>query len=454
MLLLLLPPFPSAGNYSTTISPGGFRASESVPEAFSVSTINIEVLEPFTRILSVLPDPIRHGSSGKLQILISAMTPLQSASDLEVYFGDTEAFGIEVLASDVAGTLLSLDQPNLNPGVVEVQILDLRSRVIVRSQARVQRGIIEVKCVSGCEPELSGGIVTLEVDESLQELESRRRSTLDAASMPMLRRVDASKVRVSLDGIPLVVHSQNAGPVLVLRAEVPPSTGSIAHFPDPITVRFLEVRVLGDPDQVVPIRLAFRAPPRVQVATFSSDGRAIMLELDQDGEAFLRVDCSNVVDSLSLLSFGSRPSCAWTSGSEISITLGTEATVQVGDIVNVTAQLRLVNGSDQNQAGLFQVHAPMPIRAPVLSLVGPEEVGGCEEAVLTAMAPDRRPTFQWVALNDAALNLSISSVTGSELRLPPPMIREGDSVDIMVCPFLSLCPGCDQSGGFPMPYGH
>lgn len=408
MLVLLFPPFPSAGNFSATIAAASHPAS--IPRSFSASTVSIHVLPPVSRILGVSPDPIRQGSGSKVQILIDSIAPLASASDFQVQMGDTDASGLEVLASDIAGTLLSMDPPSLEPGVVEVRVLDLRSRVLVRAAVIVQRSIVEVRCVSGCEPELSGGLVVLEVDDTDGQ--------------------QASDVNVSFDGTALVVvHAENTGRAIVLHAEIPPI--SIADVQDPTAVRYVDVEIQNE---VVPVRLLFRAPPRVQVATFTGEGRAIVLQLDQAGEAFpaMRADCSNVVDAASLRKLGDAPSCSWPSAREIAITVGADATVQVGDVLNVTAELRLVNGTDHYPAGMFRVQAPRVVEAPVLSLSGPAEVGGCEEAVLSAMAFVARPRYQWAALNDAAVNDSIASVSGPEILLPPHLIREGETVDIMV----------------------
>eukprot|EP00960_Hanusia_phi_P062233 765096-Hanusia_phi.AAC.3 len=163
----------------------------------------------------------------------------------------------------------------------------------------------------------------------------------------------------------------------------------------------------ADPSKLATLTVSYFNAPRVLLATFDEQGGSVSIVFDQPTSAQLGdLPCSLL---LRVQRMGEAPRCSFPDSSSLLLVLGPNAQLLPGDqVVVLGGQLRSINGvSSLNEEQNVTVLAPRSPAPPQLSLLGPNFIGECDEAILAASAPSPRPLdFSWSCSN----NLTVSAM--------------------------------------------
>jgi hypothetical protein len=125
----------------------------------------------------------------------------------------------------------------------------------------------------------------------------------------------------------------------------------------------------------------------------------------------------------SIVFFGSKYTCVWSSANAVSVELGPDATVAPGDSVQIKAsflKIREVPSISNTGELIATVQGPDDPLKPAVSIFGPSNVDPCSNVVLLAQASTARAaTLTWKCLDNSQLNENIRLFTGSSLTLRP-----------------------------------
>lgn len=175
-----------------------------------------------------------------------------------------------------------------------------------------------------------------------------------------------------------------------------------------------------DPSKVAPMTLSYFNAPRVLQATFDEQGASLLLAFDQPTNAQLGdLTCSLLL--VVVESMGVAPRCSFSDSSSLLLVLGSNAQLLPGDQVRLLGgQLRSLNGvSSLNGEQDVVILPPSSPAAPQLSVLGPNFVGECDEAELSASAPSPRPLdFSWSCDTNQTVNELLAGERGSYIVLP------------------------------------
>jgi len=181
----------------------------------------------------------------------------------------------------------------------------------------------------------------------------------------------------------------------------------------------------------------YQSPVKVASGTFDSSGSSILVSFNQLVVSnMINSECKNWFQSE--LKLGEGWSCFFYSESAVTIVLGKRAFIIPGDTMSLLAsQIRPKYRPEsffKNVAATFVIASPQDITPSTVVLQGSTVIDPCSSAVITAIADSPRElTYIWNCLNDATLNLSISTERAASIRIVPSMLNTaGKSYIILV----------------------
>eukprot|EP00960_Hanusia_phi_P069248 767044-Hanusia_phi.AAC.3 len=168
-------------------------------------------------------------------------------------------------------------------------------------------------------------------------------------------------------------------------------------------------------------KFEYIAAPTMLSASFDALGSSITVSFSESTNIFsLQISqlstCTTFLQIPPSQPFGKSAKCTWEDDQTLNIILSYDATVTVSDYVQLRTDLiRHVSGLGPFSTGYVQVEGPsVPIK-PVFQLLGPQEVGPCDDAEMIALGTSSRPlTFYWTCLGCSDAIQSKLAVTMSD----------------------------------------
>ena len=185
----------------------------------------------------------------------------------------------------------------------------------------------------------------------------------------------------------------------------------------------LAVGFKADPARGASLQIAYYSSPAALTAMMDTVGTSINVVFDQEtnrgGMEPQDDDCSRVLDGTMLNKLGKEPRCVWEADDSLNIFLSAGATIAPSDMLEMKPNtIRSANLISGHATITQQVLPPQFAVAPVVSVIGSEEIDPCSELTLRATADSPRPLqFVWTCSNDATLNEALAVFTGDTLLL-------------------------------------
>ena len=179
-------------------------------------------------------------------------------------------------------------------------------------------------------------------------------------------------------------------------------------------------------------QFTYLAVPQLNEAIFEPDGGGIIITFgsntngEQQGE--LQTPCSNLLTDECVLKLGSAPTCIWITAAKVRVSMDARATIMIHDLVEIRPiSLKHVSGLGPHVQGKSCLQAPAMSSPPTISVIGPQQVGPCDDAEVraTVSSASRPLTFSWecrscncsLGSKTAALCKKLSTITSSVLPL-------------------------------------
>ncbi|EKX45431.1 hypothetical protein GUITHDRAFT_108698 [Guillardia theta CCMP2712] len=168
-------------------------------------------------------------------------------------------------------------------------------------------------------------------------------------------------------------------------------------------------------------KFEYIAAPSVLSASFDAMGSSIMIVFSESTNIFsLPVaqlsTCQSFLEIGTSQPFGKSAKCTWQDEQTLSIILSYDATVAVNDNLQIKMNLvKHVSGLGPYVSGTVKVASPSILIKPVFQLLGPQEVGPCDDAQIMALGTSSRPlTFSWTCMGCPDVIQSKLAVTVSD----------------------------------------
>lgn len=188
----------------------------------------------------------------------------------------------------------------------------------------------------------------------------------------------------------------------------------------------VSVSLKGNPMIGAKTSLTYYGSPIPLSAKFDSMGTSIQVLFDQNtdmGGIFdENHDCMRILDALTvelLATNAEDASCVWESMDSLNIFLGSGARISPGDSIVIQEDtLRSSNKISDPCLSNIAVSAPAFAVAPVVVIMGTNEIDPCADLELRAMVDSPRPlVYSWSCRNDEVLDQALRSVVGALLYL-------------------------------------
>jgi len=213
----------------------------------------------------------------------------------------------------------------------------------------------------------------------------------------------------------------------------------------------VEMRVVNDPSLVAFTDVSYILPPELAKASFDAAGCSILVSFNMPTDmaqmGSTARECGEIVVVKSPGSesiqrnFGESSSCQWRDATTLVVTPGHGSDILEMDrlLVNSVLASTLLDAnkmalshtfSQTFISGITVMPSSNPV-LPTLALVGPQQVGGCGEAVVQAVALSCRPvTYSWTCDSDADVQALLADSSGlgnsfSSIMIPSSTLTAG-----------------------------
>ena len=175
------------------------------------------------------------------------------------------------------------------------------------------------------------------------------------------------------------------------------------------------------------------ASPFLTSAVLEPHGGGFILSFSvktKNGESMLQTNCSNFLSDDCVSKLGHEAECFWKSASELQVSFGPSATININDVVTVRRNVVVHFSSldlGLDRESVARLRPPAAAFIPSFSIFGPDQLGPCDTIELNAGAiglwQPRRLTFHWQCAScdcntdEASLCAKLLATTGDRLRL-------------------------------------
>eukprot|EP00960_Hanusia_phi_P002123 61278-Hanusia_phi.AAC.2 len=163
------------------------------------------------------------------------------------------------------------------------------------------------------------------------------------------------------------------------------------------------------------------AAPTLVSAIFDASGSSLTITFSDSTNIFsLPVaqlsTCTSFLETDPSQPLGKSAKCTWVNDHTLNVILSYDATITVNDYILLKANLiKHVSGLGPFSSGNVRTQGPSLLVKPIFQLMGPQQVGPCDDAVIMALGTFSRPlTFSWTCLGCSDVVQSRLSMIASD----------------------------------------
>ena len=408
------------------IPTGPMHESTRVQKTATFSSFRYPASVP--KIISCSPNLANVRSSDQVSVVLSNFPQASEISDdiFTVSFSgkgvEKQATGLQMIYSDSESSMLQFDLPDIKEAGRYALTVAFGASASARRPFTFFDSRVSITCINtdsmleGCHGSMQGGNLLKVTIYNFGKITHPEQLEIFFGE------------RISH----VVSIASSSMEVTHFTVRVPPVIGQKKDFPIDLNISNLETFSVMMLASAV-TEFTYLAVPHLKEARFEQDGGSIIITFDSitNGERLgkLQTPCSNLLSSECMLKLGDAPTCIWISAAKLRVSMDASATIMINDLLEIRpASLKHVSGLGPYVKGKARLQAPLISSPATLSIIGPQQVGPCDdiEVQATISSASRPFTFLWecrtcncrtLESKTAALCKKLSTTTASVLRL-------------------------------------